>query len=58
MKLPASYSKKLAQKYVGPFKIDKVISRVAYKLVLPSELGKLHDVFHVSMLKPHFGAVP
>ena len=27
-------------------------------MALPSELGKLHDVFHVSVLKPHFGPVP
>ena len=27
------------------------IGPVAYRLALPSELAKLHDVFHVSMLR-------
>lgn len=30
LKLPSNLTKKLAQKYIGPYKIVKVISKVAY----------------------------
>jgi hypothetical protein len=42
---------KLAPHYVGPFKILKRIGPVAYELDLPTELNKVHPVFHVSNLK-------
>ena len=42
---------KLRQKFVRPFKIEEKIGKSAYKLGLPEE-WKIHDVFHVSLLKP------
>ncbi|GKE66248.1 putative reverse transcriptase domain-containing protein [Tanacetum coccineum] len=42
---------KLAPRYVGPFKILERIGPVAYRLRLPHELNKVHDIFHVSNLK-------
>jgi hypothetical protein len=42
-------SPKLLHKFVGPYKIIKVISPVAYKLDLPSTLA-IHPIFHVSLL--------
>ena len=41
---------KLAPRYIGPFEIKSRISEVAYRLVLPPELSRIHPVFHVSML--------
>ena len=42
---------KLNPRYIGPFLILERIGPVAYRLELPSELSKVHDVFHVSNLK-------
>jgi len=45
---------KLSPRFVGPFGPYEVIEKVgpvAYRLALPPELEKIHDVFHVSMLR-------
>ena len=42
---------KLAPRYVGPLKILERIGSVAYRLKLPTELSRVHDVFHISNLK-------
>ncbi|XP_042415172.1 uncharacterized protein LOC122004331 [Zingiber officinale] len=44
---------KLAPRYIGPFQILERIGEVAYRLALPPSLTKVHDVFHVSMLRKY-----
>ena len=44
---------KLAPRYIGPFKIRSRVGEVAYRLVLPLELSRIHPVFHVSMLRKY-----
>nr|GFC67089.1 putative reverse transcriptase domain-containing protein [Tanacetum cinerariifolium] len=42
---------KLNPRYVGPFKVLERVGDVAYKLDLPEELSRVHNMFHVSNLK-------
>ena len=42
---------KLQRRFVGPFEIVDKIIHLVYKLKLPDE-WKIHDAFHVSLLKP------
>ncbi|KAA3456128.1 DNA/RNA polymerases superfamily protein [Gossypium australe] len=41
---------KLSPRFIGPYEIIERVRPVAYRLKLPSELEKIHNVFHVSML--------
>ena len=43
--------RKLAPRYVSPYKIIERSGRVAYKLQLPLEMRAIFNVFHVSQLK-------
>ena len=42
---------KPSPRFIGPYKILERVGPVAYRLTLPPELAKLHNVFHVSMLR-------
>ena len=44
---------KLSPRFIGSYEILERIGIVAYRLALPSELAKLHNVFHVSMLQKY-----
>ena len=48
---------KLSLRYIGPYQITEQVGEVAYRLELPLELSKVHDVFHVSMLR-HYVSDP
>jgi len=51
LKLPY-HTPKLAPRRQGPFRISKVISPVAYQLMLPLSWG-IHNIFHASLLLPY-----
>ncbi len=43
---------KLAPNYIGPLNVTKTFANgLAYQLEMPSELGSIHDTFHISLLK-------
>ena len=42
---------KLSLRFIGPYEILERVGPVAYRLAFPPELTKLHDVFHVSMMR-------
>ncbi|GJR00711.1 putative reverse transcriptase domain-containing protein [Tanacetum coccineum] len=42
---------KLNPRYIGPFRIIERIGPVAYRLELPQELSRVHNVFHICNLK-------
>jgi hypothetical protein len=52
LKLPSNLTLKLAPRQYGPFEVVTQISKVAYKLLLPSH-WKIYNVFHASLLTPY-----
>ena len=48
-------TKKLDYKWLGPYVVEWVISRSAYRLKLPASFGNIHSVFSVALLCPFEG---
>jgi hypothetical protein len=48
---------KLGPRFYGPFQIKECVGDIAYKLEFPS-IARLHDLFHVVLLRLHKGAPP
>ena len=46
-------SKKLSDKFVGPFKVMSKVSNQSYLIRLPDTMRAVHPVYHISMLEPH-----
>ena len=42
---------KLSPRFIGSYEVIEKVGPVAYRLDLPQELEKIHNVFHVSMLR-------
>ncbi|GJX14097.1 hypothetical protein Tco_0205855 [Tanacetum coccineum] len=49
---------KLNPRYVRPFKVLKKVGAVPYKLELPQELSRVHNMFHVSNLNKCYSHDP
>ena len=47
------FSGKPKPRYIGPFDVIRKVGELAYELALPPSLDKVHNVFHVSMLKKY-----
>ncbi|MBW0549555.1 hypothetical protein O181_089270 [Austropuccinia psidii MF-1] len=45
-------TKKLSERWLGPFPILKKVSTHAYHLKRPSQWKSIHPVFHISLLEP------
>ena len=42
---------KISLRFIGPYEVIEKVGPVPYRLALPPELEKIHNVFHVSMLR-------
>ena len=46
-------SKKLDNRFLGPFRIIEAIRKQVYQLDLPKAYSRIHPVFHISLLEPY-----
>ena len=46
-------SKKLDNRFLGPFRIIEAIGKQAYRLDLPKAYSRIYLVFHVSLVEPY-----
>ncbi|XP_059627297.1 uncharacterized protein LOC132270110 [Cornus florida] len=46
-------SGKLSPRFIGPFEILDRVGEVAYRLALPPQMDRVHNVFHISMLRKY-----
>ncbi|KAL8133522.1 hypothetical protein AgCh_008838 [Apium graveolens] len=44
---------KLSPRYIGPFEILEKVGVVAYRVALPPQLSRVHNVFHASVLRKY-----
>ena len=44
---------KFSPKHVGPFEVLEKVGAFAYRVTLPPKLGKIHNVFHVLLLRKY-----
>ena len=42
---------RLNPRFIGPYEVIEKVGPVAYRLALPLDLEKIHNVFHISMLR-------
>lgn len=52
---PGPGVKKLKPLFMGPFEVIDMVGKAAVKLRLPSQWKRIHNVFHVSLVKPYIG---